>query len=331
MSRRHAFTLVELLVVIAIIGILVALLLPAVQAARESSRRTSCYNNLKQIGIGLQHYHDALKTLPSAYIVSPLSNTAMGPVDPNTGDTGPGWGFLTLLLPYTEQAALYQSMSINLPCWAPANAGAVQTKLPQYICPSAVNMGNNVYQVVDGSGNTLAFFARANYVGVAGRFSPWQQYFDPATDLSQVSVGGFKVDGVLYRNSRTRLAEILDGTSHTLIVSEKTPYHSDSTWVGVIPNGVTCPTPEFAIVGCDPASSQVNVHTGPTPGETPPIIKPPSQPFANTDEVWSNHPDGANCLFVDGSVSFVSDNVDNVSWSFWGTRAAGDVPKDNTR
>jgi prepilin-type N-terminal cleavage/methylation domain-containing protein/prepilin-type processing-associated H-X9-DG protein len=329
MSRRNAFTLVELLVVIAIIGILVALLLPAVQAARESSRRTSCYNNLKQIGIGLQHYHDALKQFPSAYVVSPLSNTAMGPVDPNTGDTGPGWGFLTLLLPYIEQQGLYQSLNINFPCWAPINASPVQTMLPSYICPSAVGMNNPpVYNVVDGSGNTLATFARANYVGVAGRYSPWQQYFDPATDLSRVNVGGFTVDGVLYRNSHTRIAEILDGTSHTLIVSEKTPYHSDSTWVGVVPNGVTCPTPQFAIVGCDPASSQVNVHTGPTPGEVPPIIKPPSQPLANTDEVWSNHSNGANCLFCDGSVRFVLDTVDNLTWSFYGTRAAGETPRD---
>lgn len=331
MSRRNAFTLVELLVVIAIIGILVALLLPAVQAARESSRRTSCFNNLKQVGIGLQHYHDALKQFPSAYLVSPITNVPMGPPDPSTGDAGPGWGFLALLLPYSEQQPLYQALNFNLPCWSPTNAGPVQTIVPQYTCPSATDMGRYVYNVVDASGNTLATFARANYVAVAGRFSPWQQYFAPDSDLSTVNVGGFTVDGMLYRNSRTRLADVRDGTSHTLIVSEKTPYHSDSTWVGVVPGGVTNPTVQFAIVGPDPSSSQVNVHTGPTPGETPPVIKPPSQPFANTDEVWSNHPNGANCLFVDGSVSFVSDNVDNLSWSFWGTRAGGDVPKDNTR
>ena len=338
MSRqRHAFTLVELLVVIAIIGLLVALLLPAVQAARESSRRTSCVNNLKQIGIGLQHYHDALKQFPPSYLVSPVSNIPMGPPDPSTGDTGPGWGFLTLLLPYVEQSALYQSLNINQPCWSPANAAPVQTVLPQYICPSAVGMGKPaVYSVIDANGNTLATFGRSNYVGVAGRFSPWQQYFDPGLDLSTIVVGtlfGQQVttDGVLYRNSHTNIAEILDGTSHTLIVSEKTPYHSDSTWVGVVPGGVTNPASQFAIVGPDPSSSQVNVHTGPTPGENPPIIKPPSQPFANTDEVWSNHPNGANCLFCDGSVSFVSDMVDNLSWSYWGTRAGRDVPIDATR
>ncbi|HWB11370.1 MAG TPA: DUF1559 domain-containing protein [Pirellulales bacterium] len=325
MYRRNAFTLVELLVVIAVIGILVALLLPAVQAARESSRRTSCYNNLKQIGIGLHHYHDALKVFPPAYLVSPLTNVAMGPADPTTGDTGPGWGFLTAMLPFVEQGPLYQSLNINLPCWSPANAAQVKTAIPQYVCPSAVNMGSPaVYNVVDASGNTLASFARANYVGVAGRYSPWQQYYDPGADL----VTAAPVDGMLFRNSHTRMADVLDGTSHTLFVSEKTPYHSDSTWVGVVPGGVTNPTLHFAIVGSDPSSSQVNVHTGPTPGEVPPVIKPPSQPFANTDEVWSNHPNGANCLFVDGSVKFVSDNIDNLTWSFYGTRAGGDTPRD---
>ncbi|HVX10849.1 MAG TPA: DUF1559 domain-containing protein [Pirellulales bacterium] len=328
-QKRSAFTLVELLVVIAIIGLLVSLLLPAVQAARESSRRTSCFNNLKQVGISMQTYHDVLGQFPPAYVVSPTTNTLMGAPDPTTGDTGPGWGFLAMILPFGEQAPLYNSLNVNLPCWAPANAGPVRTKVAAYVCPSATNV-LSTYNVVDSSGNSLATFASANYVGVAGRFSPWQQYFDPATDLSTISVGGATVDGVLYRNSRTRLADITDGTSHTIMVSEKTPYHSESTWVGVVPNGVTCPTLRFATVGCDPASSQVNVHTGPTPGETPPVIKPPSQPLANTDEVWSNHPEGANVLFCDGSVKFILDTVDNLTWSYYGTRAAGDISRDGT-
>jgi prepilin-type N-terminal cleavage/methylation domain-containing protein/prepilin-type processing-associated H-X9-DG protein len=322
-QKRPAFTLIELLVVIAIVGLLVSLLLPAVQAARESSRRASCFNNLKQIGLGLQNYHDVVGQFPPAYVVSPLSNAAMGPPDAATGDTGPGWGFLALVLPYVEQNPLHQSLNVNLPCWSAANAIQVKTKVPSYLCPSAVLM-TQTYDVVDGSGSTLATFARSNYAGVAGRYSPWQQYYDPALDLAGVC------DGVLYRNSRTRMADILDGTSHTICVSEKTPYHSDSTWVGVVPSGTTCPTLTFAIVGCDPAAAQVNVHTGPTPGEVPPVIKPPSQPLASTDEVWSNHSNGANVLFCDGSVKFVLDTIDNLTWSYYGTRAAGDIPRNGT-
>lgn len=324
---RYAFTLVELLVVIAIIGLLISLLLPAVQAARESARRTSCFNNLKQVGIAMQSYHDAVGRFPPSYVVSPLSNTLMGPPDPATGDTGPGWGFLSLLLPYEEQLPLSQRLNFNQPCWSAANAAAVKTVVGEYLCPSAVDMGDPpIYNVVNAAGSTLATFARANYVGIAGRFSPWQQYFDPGLDLATVNVGGFSVDGVLYRNSHTRLADISDGTSHTMMVSEQTPYHSDSTWVGVVPGGVTNPSARFAFVDSDPAASQVNAHTGPTPDETPPVIKPPCQPFAATDEVWSNHPLGANVLFCDGSVRFVTDTVDSLTWAYWATRAAGDVP-----
>src|SRR6185437_173022 len=179
--QRNAFTLVELLVVIAIIGILVALLLPAVQAARESARRTSCYNNLRQIGLGLQAYHDTVKQFPPAYVVSPTGNAPMGPPDPTTGDTGPGWGFLALSLPYLEQAPLFQSLNVNLPCWAPANAVPVKTIVPGFLCPTALN-GQLIYNVVDVGGATLATFARSNYAGIAGRLSPWGQYYDPAMD-----------------------------------------------------------------------------------------------------------------------------------------------------
>jgi prepilin-type N-terminal cleavage/methylation domain-containing protein/prepilin-type processing-associated H-X9-DG protein len=318
-TQRRAFTLIELLVVIAIIGLLVALLLPAVQAARESSRRTQCTNNLKQIGIALHDYHDALRQFPPAYVVSPITNIPMGPPDPNTGDTGPGFGFLMLSLPYNEQRPLYEKFNVNIPCWAPANAAAAATIVPTFICPTATNMNPNPYNVINASGTTLAVFARSNYVGVAGRYSPWQQYYDPGMDLGQLC------DGVLYRNSRTRMADIRDGTSQTLMASEKTPYHSDSTWVGVVPGGVTNPTPLFAFVGPDPSASQVNVHTGPTPLEVPPIIKPPSQPLANTDEVWSEHGEGANALLCDGSVRYVSAYIDPLTWSRMGTRAANDV------
>jgi len=318
-TQRCAFTLIELLVVIAIIGLLAALLLPAVQTARESARRTQCTNNLKQIGIALHDYHDVVGRFPPAYVVSPSTNLPMGPPDPNTGDTGPGYGFLMLSLRYQEQGALYATFNTNLACWSPANAVPAATIVPTYICPSATNMNPNPYNVIDASGNTLAVFARANYVGVAGRYSPWQQYYDPGMDLTQIC------DGVLYRNSRTRLADIRDGTSQTLMVSEKTPYHSDSTWVGVVPGGVTNPTPMFAFVGPDPSASQVNVHTGPTPLEHPPVIKPPCQPLANTDEVWAEHSDGANVLLCDGSVRFVSKDINVLTWSRMGTRAANDI------
>src|ERR1700743_2336679 len=106
MSGRRAFTLIELLVVIAIIGMLVALLLPAVQAARESARRSQCCNNLKQIGLALQNYESFRKYLPAAYVSQYTANGT---------DTGPGWGWSALILPMLEESGLSGQLNFNLP------------------------------------------------------------------------------------------------------------------------------------------------------------------------------------------------------------------------
>src|SRR5438045_2610945 len=114
--RRSAFTLIELLVVIAIIAILIGLLLPAVQKVRESAARLQCQNNLKQIGLALHNYENANKIFPPGYVSQP-EISAMGPPDPQFNDAGPGWGWLTFLLPYVEQDNLYKSFNLALPCY----------------------------------------------------------------------------------------------------------------------------------------------------------------------------------------------------------------------
>src|SRR5262245_64147082 len=112
MHRRIAFTLVDLLVVIAIVGVLVALLLPAVQMARESARRMSCQNNLKQIGLALQSYHDGQRAFPPGYVSA---------VDAAGNDTGPGWGWGAKALPYMEQGTLYDTIRLDQPIESSAN------------------------------------------------------------------------------------------------------------------------------------------------------------------------------------------------------------------
>jgi len=309
---RRAFTLIELLVVIAIVGMLVGLLLPAVQAAREAARRSQCVNNLKQIGLGLHNHHDVRRTFPSAYQAT--GGGLMGAADAN-GDAGPGWTFLFRILPYMEGSTLQQSFDMKRPCWDSVNATAAKTVVPTYLCPSVSNT-NPTYTVKDGNGAALAEFAHGHYVGNAGRNDLWN---DPRTNLASVA------DGPLFRNSQVRLRDIKDGASHTIFVGEHTPLRSNSTWVGIVPGSVTCPTPQFAFAGCDLAAPQINVHSGPGANENPPLIHTPNDYLGYVDEMMSEHAGGCNVLFGDASVRFVSGTINPVAWAAMSTRAAGEI------
>jgi prepilin-type N-terminal cleavage/methylation domain-containing protein/prepilin-type processing-associated H-X9-DG protein len=320
-SRRafhQGFTLVELLVVIAIIGVLVSLLLPAVQAAREAARRSQCMNNLRQIGLALHTYHDTFRLFPPSYLTVPGGGGAMGPPDPENGDAGPGWTALMLLLPQIEQANLYNSFDLGSPSWSAKNAAPSKQTVQTYLCPSA-NHHPKTYQVVDDGGKALATFARSNYVAHAGREDLWDL---PQADLSRIA------DGSFYRNSRTRMAEIGDGLSNTIFFGEQTPTRSDSTWVGIVPGAVTCPTLRYAFAGCDGAAPQINVHSGPGAGEFPPLIHTPNDPFGYVDEMFCDHPNGCNVLLGDGSVRFAARSINGATWAALATRAEGDTIGD---
>ena len=311
---RKAFTLIELLVVIAIMGLLVALLLPAVQAARETARRIQCANNQKQIGLGLQNFHDSRKYFPSSFQSTP-EVPGMGPADATSGDAGPGWTFLMQIAPFLEEQNLQQQFNLKLPAWDPANANAAKARVALFRCPS-VSDDSTTYNVVNNSGNTLAVFAHGHYVASAGRVDCWNV---PNRDLTTIA------DGALFRNSRLRIKDFTDGTSQTAFVGEHTPLRSNSTWVGIVPGSVTCPTPQFAFAGCDLAAPAINVHSGPGLGENPPLIHTPNDYLGYVDEMLSEHPDGCNVLYGDGSVRFVTGDINPNAWAAMATRAAGDI------
>jgi prepilin-type N-terminal cleavage/methylation domain-containing protein len=214
LARRSAFTLVELLVVIAIIGVLVALLLPAIQAAREAARASQCKNSLKQLGLALHGYHDVMNQLPAGWIGN-------GPEGP------PGWGWPTALLAYFEQKNLAESgIRFHLPIDHPQNLAARETVLPLLLCSSdghakqfTIGADDALGANIDG-GTPLFKIARSNYVGMFGTL-----------EVEDEASNG---DGVFFHNSRVRFAEITDGLSNTLVVGERNAAFGGSLWAGVV-------------------------------------------------------------------------------------------------
>ena len=312
---RVGFTLVELLVVIAIIGVLVALLLPAAQAAREAARRMQCTNNLKQLGLAFHNYHDALLAFPPSYVSTRGGGGVNGSPDSITRDAGPGWGWGTMLLAYIEQQALHNQFDFRRPCWDEANSSSAQTPLSFHLCPSASG-DRNAFNVINKSGQPLAKFARSHYVCNVGQEEPWGFAMDDYTSVA---------DGPLYRNSPTTVADIRDGLSNTVFLGEHHPILSSKTWVGVVPGAAVCPSPRYAFSDCDHAATLVNVHSGPATDEIPSVIHPPNSPLCHVCQMFAEHPGGCHVLLGDGSVRFVSEYIHQGTWAALSSRAKGEV------
>src|SRR5579872_386881 len=149
--RRTGFTLIELLVVIAVIAVLIGLLLPAVQQAREAARRTQCKNNLKQIGLALLNYESSFRIFPPGYIAGSAF------IDGQT-DTAPGWSWGAMILPQLDQEPLQSTINFSLPVQAAANAPAIQVSLPAFVCPSD-QLAGPTFPIGDGLGGTIAIAA----------------------------------------------------------------------------------------------------------------------------------------------------------------------------
>lgn len=341
---HHGFTLVELLVVIAIVGVLIALLLPAVQAAREGARRSQCVNNLRQQGVAIHNFHDTHKVFPPAYVGDPVTTGTINGVNfPDTNGNGPaGFAWGALILPQLEEANLQARFNLKAACWAPENLTIAKTQVPVFLCPSATG-GSDGFLLDRGEGdaaNPIAsatpynpglFFAHSHYVTNAGIHQPWGR-ISAYTDFSQpeiVTAGNITseatIDGPFYRNARLRAKDVSDGLSNTVFVGEHSSVVSNKTWVGVVPFVVTCPKFPFPSA-CNSGGAIVAAHSGPDTHDRPQvIIHPPNHPFGHTDEMYSEHVEGANTLFGDGSVRFIQEAIDPFIWVGLSTRNRGEI------
>jgi prepilin-type N-terminal cleavage/methylation domain-containing protein/prepilin-type processing-associated H-X9-DG protein len=297
-SRRPGFTLIELLVVIAIIAVLISLLLPAVQQAREAARRTQCRNNLKQMGLALHNYLDAHNTFPSGWIAVDENRRH----NAHEGGNGAGWG--TMILPFLDQAPLYNLFNANVTIDDMANDRFRLNVLAVFHCPS--DSKPEFWQIEEegNPANVLARLPAANYLGSFGT-AELDGCENPPGNAPVRPSGQCVGDGVFYHNSRVLIRDITDGTSNTFMVGERRTDAAQgwfSTWVGMVPEG------EEAFQRVLGSADHV-----------------PNDPIAHFDDFSSQHEGGAQFLMGDGSVRFISENMDTRLYQSAGTIQGGEV------
>lgn len=297
---RRGFTLIELLVVIAIIAVLIGLLLPAVQKVRSAAARMKCANNLKQIGLALQNYHDANQSFPPGVRSTHVSEW---------GETDtPGWGWAAYLLPHVEQDNLFRTIQFDLSITDPRNAVARVTPVPVFLCPSdAAQSTFTTSKEANGKpGAAICDVAAANYLGM----STSDDFFD--SDSFAISW-----NGVLYPNSRVRLTDVTDGTSQTFAVSERIQRHGQVTWVGAVPGAGSFATENGVELDENIALTLGYVGDANKPGEV-------GGSWVSAHHT-SAHGVGANFLFCDGHVKFLTPSIDFATFQALATRAGGEV------
>lgn len=310
---RRAFTLIELLVVLAIIAILIGLLLPAVQKVREAASRMKCQNNLKQIGLALQTYHDAHLRFPVGTALKGYpegtSPSAIPVAKLNSGPYRPG--LFAAILPYLEQANLYNALAMDLAIDEEPNRTIGQTQVPFYLCPS----NKHVYGLQKAphslplTDRTLKL-AVNDYTGLNGSNRLWP---------GAPSGGQIQGRGGFDERQNLRILDFTDGTSNTIDVTECNKF-GRGVWI----HG----RPHF-----NNAAYQINTtrgYNGAANGVYPDGLNNggPGSGVAGTWGISSDHPGGAAALFVDGSVHFLRDSTSPQTLTALATRDGGEVITD---
>jgi prepilin-type N-terminal cleavage/methylation domain-containing protein len=296
-TGRFGFTLIEMLVVIATIGILCALLLPAVQAAREAARRAACANNLRQMGLALHNYHDAHGSLPMGYVAA---------FNPDPYATTPGWGWAAMLLPQLEQAPLFASANFNLPIERGENFTTRTACVGSYICPDDRNPG--LYTAWRADGTPVGQFYTNSYAACYGA----------GLEIDDQPDSG---NGLFRRNAVVRLDDVRDGTSQTIAIGERGACLVRTPWVGAPTKAISTFTPNsslsvYALGAIGRGGELVMAHT-----DQVRLNGPGTEP----DNFYSPHPLGGNFLLADGSARFLHDSIDLGVLHALSTRDQGEI------
>jgi prepilin-type N-terminal cleavage/methylation domain-containing protein/prepilin-type processing-associated H-X9-DG protein len=296
MKKRGAMTLLELVVVLAIVGILIGLLLPAVQRVRASAARIQCASQLRQIGLACHAYHDTRGSFPPGY----YAHRCADPLG-----THPGWGWAAYLLPFLEQDDLFRRLDFRHSIEHPTNTPRL-TVVPVFLCPSEPQTPIP-FSITNAAGHVITEAAPISYAACYG-----------SGELDEVP--GPK-EGVFYRNSRIRLTDITDGTSTTILIGDRSWSHAMAPWAGAVNRGIVRGGPLNAWrLSPDAAYPAPNF-----PCVQANAINVVSDPDGSLDEFFGWHQGGVNMLFGDGGVRFVHTQINPAVLMALGTRAGGEV------